>query len=151
MIVANDNRMNAVETVAYKTIPSRIEQNEILNIIYYISAQGKSKQYFAKLKAISGVDDKEISSWLGMTEKTYRNYRSEDKSVKSNLMEHIVMLISLFNHGIDIFGDAPQFRKWLTTKNYYFGNKEPEYYIDTVSGIRFIDDRLTGIEYGDNA
>lgn len=27
----------------------------------------------------------------------------------------------------------------------------PFYFIDTVSGIKFIDNRLTGTEYGDNA
>lgn len=142
--------MGAAEKI-YNTIPSRIDQNEMLSIIYYISNEGQSKQYFNALKSISEEDDKEISDWLGMTEKTYRNYRNEDRAVKSNLMEHLVMLISLFKHGIEVFGTPHQFKKWLSTSNFYFGNKEPEHYIDTVSGIKFIDDRLTGIEFGDNA
>nr|WP_294861151.1 MbcA/ParS/Xre antitoxin family protein [uncultured Fluviicola sp.] len=143
--------MTLAEKGIYKTIPSRIDQSQILNILYHISNEGKSKLYFIALKSISEEDDKEISDWLGMTEKTYRNYRNEDRAVKSNLMEHLVMLISLFKHGIEVFGTSHQFKKWLTTSNFYFGNKEPENYIDTVSGIKFIDDRLTGIEFGDNA
>ena len=141
--------MGAAEKI-HQTIPSGIDQNEILNILYPISGEGKSKLYFNALKSISEQDDKEISDWLGMTEKTYRNYRNEDRVVKTNLMEHLVMLISLFKHGIEVFGTPHQFKKWLTTSNFYFSNKEPERYMNTVSGIKFIDDRLTGIEFGDN-
>ena len=61
------------------------------------------------------------------------------------------MLISLFKHGIEIFGDEEKFKQWLKTENFYFGQKTPVVFIDTASGIKFIDDRLTGIEYGDNA
>lgn len=142
--------MNVAGRGIYQTIPSRIDQNEMLSIIYSITKNGGSKTYFSTLKSISEEDDKEISTWLGMTEKTYRNYRNEDKLVKSNLMEHLVMLISLFKHGIEVFGNPKQFKKWLSTSNFYFGDKEPDQYMDTVSGIKFIDDRLTGIEYGDN-
>ena len=142
--------MDAAGTGTHKTIPSRIDQNEMLNIIYSITKNGESKGYFSALKSVSEEDDKEISTWLGMTEKTYRAYRNEDKFVKSNLMEHLVMLISLFKHGIEVFGNPQQFKKWLATSNFYFGDKEPDYYMDTINGIKFIDDRLTGIEYGDN-
>ncbi len=142
--------MSAVEKEMFQTIPSRIDQNEILNLIYYTVNKGKIKIMFGALKSVSGEDDKEISTWLGVTEKTYRNYRNEDRMVKTNLIEHVVMLISLFKHGIEVFGSNQQFKKWLSTSNFYFGNKEPEHYLDTVNGIKFIDDRLTGIEFGDN-
>jgi len=40
---------------------------------------------------------------------------------------------------------------WLKTENFYFDQEKPMIFIDTASGIKFIDDRLTGLEYGDIA
>ena len=35
--------------------------------------------------------------------------------------------------------------------NYIFDGDQPIHFLSTISGIRFIDDRITGIEYGDNS
>jgi uncharacterized protein (DUF2384 family) len=61
------------------------------------------------------------------------------------------MLISLFRHGKDVFGSVVNFKRWLDKDNFFFEKKSPRTFMDTVSGIKFIDDRLTGLEYGDNA
>ncbi|MBK9320080.1 MAG: DUF2384 domain-containing protein [Bacteroidetes bacterium] len=49
------------------------------------------------------------------------------------------------------FGEKDLFIEWLNENNYYFDNKPPIYFIDTVAGIKFIDNQLTGMQYGDNA
>jgi len=142
--------MSAAEKLISGSIPSKIDSDEILQIIHH-SNNEENKVYFKILKNVSNEDDKLISSWLDMNEKTYRSYRSQEKTVKPSLLEHAVMIISLFKHGAEIFGNSDQFKKWLFTDNFHFDKKQPIDFIYTISGIKFIDDRLTGIEYGDNA
>ena len=57
----------------------------------------------------------------------------------------------LFKHGIEVFGTKENFTNWLEKENFFFDKKAPIEFTKTNIGIKFIDDRLTGIEYGDNA
>jgi len=70
--------------------------------------------------------------------------------LRRDLQEHVIMLLSLMKHGISVFGDTDTFSRWLERPNFFFDEKSPCYYLDTISGIKLIDDRLTSMEYGDN-
>ncbi len=59
--------------------------------------------------------------------------------------------IDLFAHGKEVFGDEEKFLMWLQSENFYFNNKRPIEWLLTLEGIKHLDDRLTGMEYGDNA
>jgi uncharacterized protein (DUF2384 family) len=56
----------------------------------------------------------------------------------------------LFKHGIETFGTKKNFKSWLEKKNFFFDKKSPIEFMNTLDGIKFIDDRPTGIAYGDN-
>jgi uncharacterized protein (DUF2384 family) len=54
-----------------------------------------------------------------------------------------------------------EFESWLNQENFYFDNKSPVSFLNTITGspvsflntitgIKFIDDRLTAMQYGDN-
>jgi uncharacterized protein (DUF2384 family) len=94
----------------------------------------KRKGYIGRL----GLTDEEIYKWN-------RKLKSMDNINKSNLFT------ALFTHGKKIFGSKKQFGVWLKKKNFYFDNKPPGTFMHKPDGIKFIDDRLTSIEYGDNA
>ena len=70
--------------------------------------------------------------------------------MKPYLQEHVFALLSLFTHGIDIFGTSDQFDEWLQKPNHFFDNDSPIDFLNTISGIKYTDDRLTAMEYGDN-
>jgi uncharacterized protein (DUF2384 family) len=57
----------------------------------------------------------------------------------------------LLAHGIEVFGAEEEFLRWMTTANFFFDKQAPIELTNTKEGVKFIDDRLTGIEYGDNA
>lgn len=57
----------------------------------------------------------------------------------------------LLTHGTEVFGTQEEFLRWMTAVNFYFDKRAPIEFTNTTDGIKFIDDRLTGIEYGDNA
>jgi uncharacterized protein (DUF2384 family) len=130
-------------------ITSFVDSNNTLQLI---KSTKKPNSFFSIIKLETGETDEKISGWLGIDVKTYRGLKlSKKQNVRSSLVEQAIMLISLFRHGKDIFGTTEQFNKWLEKANFYFGKKAPVTFIDTISGIKFIDDRLTALEYGDNA
>ena len=88
--------MRIAEREKLKDIPSKIDSNEILQIVH--SSVNEHKIYFTILKSISHSDDRELSDWLSISEKTFRNHKTTDKITKPSLREHAIMLISLFKH-----------------------------------------------------
>lgn len=136
-------------------IPSTIDTSRTLSLV---KNSKNPTSYLTILKEESGETDEELSELLDMNVKTFRMKKaprkvSEKKAVyiEPSLLERTIMLISLFRHGKDVFGTIEKFKKWLEQENFYFGKKTPRTYMDTVSGIKFIDDSLTAMEYGDNA
>jgi len=60
-------------------------------------------------------------------------------------------LEALYKHGVEIFGTEENFVKWLKSENFFFDKKAPIEFLDTPERIEYVDNRLTGLEYGDNA
>lgn len=110
----------------------------------------ESRPYISQLSETVSLNDDIIADWLNITPRTYRNYKSKATDLKPNMKEHIVMLLALYNHGSDVFGDTSTFEKWLSTPNLLLDDRAPLTYLNTINGIRLIDDRLTALEYGEN-
>jgi uncharacterized protein (DUF2384 family) len=70
--------------------------------------------------------------------------------IQQNHMLSKLIPDALIKHGIEVFGTEENFEHWLQKDNFFFDNKSPLVFINTNEGLKFIDDRLTGIEYGDN-
>jgi len=121
-----------------------------IDILFFIKNEEVDLQYLHHLKEISSFSDEVIADWLGISVKTLRNYRKAESELKESLKEHLVLLLSLYQHGTVVFGSAGNFDKWLESENYFFDNQSPKGFLSTSSGIRYVDDRLTAMEYGDN-
>lgn len=137
-----------------QAIPATFDTSRTLTLV----KQSKNPvQFLTILKKESGETDEELSEMLDMNVKTFRAKKVGKDGPKKviylepSLVERTIMLISLFRHGKDIFGSVNNFKHWLDKDNFFFDKKPPRTFMDTVSGIKFIDDRLTGLEYGDNA
>ncbi|WP_282628207.1 MbcA/ParS/Xre antitoxin family protein [Empedobacter sedimenti] len=143
--------MATVKLKSYKQIIDEIpEVRDFTNVYFYVNRYNIDQKYIQYLDELSTLKDEIISSWLNITTRTYRNYKTKDVSLKDNTKEHIVLLISLYKHGLEVFNTKDDFEKWLTTTNLLLDNKAPADFLDTVSGLKFIDNRLTAIEYGEN-
>lgn len=128
-------------------VPGQLSDSDILTFLHTKDVNWK---YINMIKELTGFNDDVISEWLNISVRTFRTYRQPDIKFKDNIKEHILLLLSLIKHGIQIFGSSNEFDKWLNAGNFYFDNKSPNFYLNTVSGIRFVDDRLTTMEFGDN-
>ncbi len=131
-----------------KSIPSQVSEADVL---YLISNQSIDGSYVNEIKESVNFSDNEIAKWLNVNVKTFRNYKQPAAKIKPDIQEHTIMLLSLIKHGSEVFGNLDLFSEWLNTENFFLDYKKPSDFLNTISGIRFIDARLTGIEYGDNA
>jgi len=102
------------------------------------------------LDELISLSDDIISKWLNITTRTFRNYKTNETEIKENTKEHIVSILSLYKHGMEVFPTKFEFEKWLTLENPFLDNKAPKDFMSTISGIQFIDTRLTAMEYGEN-
>lgn len=140
--------MTLIEKNILRKIPSGIDSDKTLHLIHSVH---EPRQYFALLKTLTKEDDKELSDWLSISLKTFKSYKAENKNTKRHLTEQAILLLSLYKHGISLYGTAEHFKSWLEKPNFYFDKKPPISFMDTASGIKFIDDRLSAMEFGDNA
>lgn len=116
-----------------------------------IMEKKEGKKYLVSIKYYTHANDKEISKWLGLSERTYSNYKkAKTISLKPQLQEQILMLLTLIKHGKEVFGTFELFISWLEKENFFFNKKRPVDFLTTSSGLKFVDDRLTALEYGDN-
>ena len=139
--------LQAIQPRKIKNIPSISNYSDVF---FYIRNHDIDWNYLNYLKELTTFSDEVISDWLNISVKTLRTYRKPETKFKDNLKEHIVLIVSLYEHGTTVFDDKEHFDQWLNTKNVFFDGNEPKIYLDTIMGIKFIDDRLTALEYGDN-
>ncbi|HVW98104.1 MAG TPA: MbcA/ParS/Xre antitoxin family protein [Mucilaginibacter sp.] len=140
--------MTVVEANILRGIPSRVDTNATLGLI---KNNKVGPQHLQAIKTLTLFNDEKISDWLDISVKTFRSYKKPESVIKARIKEHAVMTLSLIKHGIAVFGSKEGFSSWLEKANFFFDHKAPIEFMDTHSGLKFIDDRLTGIEYGDNA
>ena len=143
--------MATLEKIANREIIAEVpEIRNFTKILFYLRQNNINWRYFNYLKEITTLNDEIISTWLNINSKTLRAYRKPESISKDNIKEHLVLLISLYKHGTAVFETKENFDKWLVTENYFLDSKAPKNFLETTSGIQFIDDHLTAIEYGDN-
>ena len=135
------------ESFILKDVPGHINDSEILHFLY---TKDVNWQYVNAIKTLTDFNDDILSDWLNVSVKTFREYKKPQTTFKGNVKEQVLLLLSLIKHGIEVFGSVKDFDQWLNQKNFYFDNKSPNAYLNTVTGVKFVDDRLTAMEYGDN-
>ena len=128
-------------------IPQDIKTSEVLRLVH---SKKVNSIYLKVLKDIADFSDDVIAGWLNMNVRTYRNYKKAPATIRADIQEHTLLLLSLMKHGIEVFGTKEAFSQWLSTQNFHLGQQSPVSFLNTISGIKFVDDRLTAMEYGDN-
>lgn len=138
----------------YKQVDSDKEQSFRLNdaeVVYAVMNSQVDTDSLISLKEEAGVSSDVLSGWLHVTPKTLRSYLVRKSVLSETLGEQVLLLRALFKHGASVFGSSKNFESWLDVENLMLDQIKPKEFLGTISGIRFIDDRLYGMEYGDNA
>src|SRR4051812_33079359 len=137
--------VTSVDQAILKQVPGQMNDSEILDFLY---TKGVDWRHINAIRHLTSFSDDLISEWLNVSVRTLREYRKPEGSFKENIKEHVLLLLALMKHGQGVFGSEKAFDSWLDTPNYYFDRKKPSSFLNTVTGIKFINDRLTAMEYG---
>ena len=138
----------AIPVFSLRDVPGKIEDSAVLN---FLSKREVNFNHIEAIKALVGIDYVTLSNWLNIDVKTLRKWKNPAYKFKPEDQEKVLLLMILLKHGMDVFGSGERFRQWLFSDNFYFGKKQPGSFLNTGTGIRFVDDSLTAIEFGDNA
>jgi putative toxin-antitoxin system antitoxin component (TIGR02293 family) len=144
--------MNAKENSPQPyTITEEVPQylNEA-DVLYWIQTKNINWNYLGAIKQLSNFNDDVISEWLNISVRTFRSYKESTEKISNNLKEQVLLLVALFKHGNSVFGSKQDFGKWLISPNFIFDNQAPVNFLNSITGIRFVEDRITAIEFGDN-
>lgn len=128
-------------------VPAEMTDNVVLEHLY---GRDIDWRYFSTIKNLTGSSDSTISDWLNLSVKTLREYRKPGSTSRENIKEHVIILLTLIKHGIRVFGSKEAFQRWISAPNFHFDGRSPSSFLNTVTGIKFVNDRLTAMEYGDN-
>ncbi|OFY94842.1 MAG: hypothetical protein A2491_17890 [Bacteroidetes bacterium RIFOXYC12_FULL_35_7] len=140
-------RKQQTDLLLIAELPERITDTDVLS---YLHSKDINWKHIKTIKKLTDFNDDVISNWLNVSTRTFRSYRLPNSKFKENIKEQILLLLSLIRHGIEVLGSTKDFDNWLNTPNYFFDNRTPISFLNTVTGIRFVDDRISAIEYGDN-
>lgn len=128
-------------------IPNKISDTEVLE---YIQTKKISSEDLNDFKKLTGFTDEIIADWFDISVKTFRTYQKSNSNFSIQFEEKFLILSSLFKQGWEIFGSSQEFKNWLRKENFFFDEKAPLSFLNTISGIRYIENRLTAMEFGDN-
>lgn len=119
-------------------------------MLYAVRQLNITSSQITALKQLSGLGDEALATALNMNIKTFRSYKLSELPLKPLMQEHAIALLALYKHGLEAFDTSKSFNTWLEKANFYFDNDKPINFLTTISGIKFVDERLTAIQYGDN-
>jgi len=139
--------MKVEEPIVAYGMPASVRPTVLLGLISKFQFPSNYLQF---LKDNTGATDETLAYCLNVNVKTYRSYRREDANLRPDIKEQLIILVAMVRHGLDVFGSSKSLSKWLHADNFMLGSK-PMNLLNTNSGVRLVDDRLTGMEYGDNA
>ena len=138
----------------YKIKDSKKKGTNRLNesdVAYALINKTVDSRCLLALKDETGIGGELLSGWLHMTSKTLRSYLTRNVSIPETVGEQVLLLTSLFRLGSVVFGSVKVFEVWLNRENGMLDGLKPADLLGSVSGIRLIESRLYGMEYGDNA
>ncbi len=149
-----------MQKVRIKTVtveaPYAVTGNRVLrglkdvDVLLYIDLHVIDANYLKGIKKLTRFADAAIADWLHISPRTMRSYEAANKVFDKKLSEQVVMMRAVFEKGNAVFGNMEAFDTWLDTGNFFFDDKKPSSFLDTTSGMRYIFDRMTAMEYGDN-
>ena len=124
--------------------------NDAINLLKKSKA-GLSAKSALDFLELSGFTQNEFQETFNTTVKTIQNHVTRDLTLDASLSEKLLKSFALYDKGIEVFGSADAFHKWLNKPAYGLGNQLPFTLMDTITGIQLIEEELIRIEFGDLA
>jgi putative toxin-antitoxin system antitoxin component (TIGR02293 family) len=92
-----------------------------------------------------------IEKVLNKTMKTFTSYKKNKTALDPVISEKLLKIFSLYEKGVNVFGNVEEFNSWLAAPAFGLGKAVPKDLLDTITGIELVSEELSRIEYGDLA
>ena len=102
--------------------------------IVFSARRGVSPKVFYDLAQVTKMSEKTLASLLNLSARTISNYKEQRKKLEPVYSEHLLKLITLFQHGEELFGTIDQFNQWLQ-KPFWNSRELPFDWLITPGGI----------------
>ena len=124
-----------------------LENNDIFKLID-VTREGIDHNTFNDFTVSYPLNSSTWSKILNMSERTIQRYRREKKRLDSIHTEKLLLIMLLFNKGVNVFGNTSNFLAWINSKNIPLGGVKPIDLLDNSFGINMVKDELIKIEHG---
>lgn len=91
----------------------------------------------------------ELEAIYELSTKTLRTYSQENRVLSAARSEKTLKIISLYNLGVEVFGEAAAFLRWLDKPAHGLDQEVPLRLLETSGGIDLVTEELGRIAYGD--
>ncbi|UYZ60258.1 MULTISPECIES: type II RES/Xre toxin-antitoxin system antitoxin [Cytophagales] len=91
----------------------------------------------------------ELEAIYELSTKTLRNYSQEKKPLSPASSEKTLKIIALYNLGVEVFGEAAAFLRWLDKPAHGLDGEVPLKLLETTGGIDLVTEELQRIAHGD--
>jgi putative toxin-antitoxin system antitoxin component (TIGR02293 family) len=116
--------------------------------IIEISAKGMPFKVIEAIQDHGNFSNKDISSFLDISESTLQRYRKSARTLKKDDAEKAFHLSAVLAKGISVLGDEEKFTQWLNLENLSLGGIRPITWLNSSIGREEILRLLNRIEYG---
>lgn len=143
--VAHDTlRIAAEKRVFYGTV----DFEDKIKLSQYVQ-QGISIDFFQQLIGCLPFTETDWSRYLDLSTKSFhRYYKTSDFTFKPIHSEKILELAEVMIFGLNVFGDAGEFKSWLYTPTMVFNNQNPIDFLYDSYGKELVMAELNRIEHG---
>ena len=86
-----------------------------------------------------------------LSTKTLRSYTQSKKLLNAASSEKTLKIIALYQLGVEVFGEAAAFLRWLGKPAHGLAGEVPLPLLETSGGIDLVEEELSRIAYGDLA
>ncbi len=85
---------------------------------------------------------------INVNPRTFSRIKTDQKTLNTPQTEKVIQLVILYEKGIDVFGDKEKFIKWLNRERIPLGGIKPIEILDTIQGMKVLENELGRIEHG---
>ena len=122
---------------------------ESLLDVAHVIERGLPVRAIDQLKAALQLNDEEVSSTLGVSQKTISRLRSQPrKKLGVFVGDRLYRAAHIFALATSVLGNKEQAQKWLRNPQIGLGNRIPLDLLTTQAGAREVEDLLGRIEFG---
>ena len=112
------------------------------------AAAGVPVRAVRHLQAHMRLTNREMSEVMSMSESTLTRRENTQANLTRDEAEKAIQLSAVVAHGLDVFGNEPDFHKWLQLENKALGGVRPQTLLSSALGREQVREILGRIEWG---